>query len=213
MENQPTTELPQQSTETLSKAPQPEEWQPQSASVSPEQQQYAPVVPSVPVTYDVAPQAPQLGGLAPQPVVQVLSPRGVEYVFLTIALFTGAIGLIAVLITLFNGKLGFNELSFPVSLLVVAVPVFAWLFLRLKKAELNDPSLALDPSKRRSTQTVQIAAFVACFFTPIGFIASIFAKVSGAFGQPIWKSALDALAILIVAGGILAYYWRDEHKA
>lgn len=149
----------------------------------------------------------------PQPVVHVLSPRGVEYVFLTIALFTGTVGLITALVSLANGQFGFDVLSFPVSLLIVAVPVFSWLFLRLKKAELRDPSLALDASKRRSTQVIQIVMFMVCFFTLIGFVGTVMASMSGALSTSLVKIVLDVLSILVVAGGILFYYWRDEHKS
>lgn len=151
--------------------------------------------------------------LNPQPVVHVLSPRGVEYVFLTIALFTGTIGLITALVSLVNGQFGFDVLSFPVSLLIVAVPVFSWLFLRLKNAELRDPSLALDASKRRSTQVIQIVMFMVCFFTLIGFVGTVMASMSGALSTSLVKIVLDVLSILVVAGGVLFYYWRDEHKS
>ena len=151
-------------------------------------------------------------GINPQPVVHVLSPRGVEYVFLTIALFTAAIGMTSILLSLVNGKTDFAVLSFPVAVLVVSLPVFSWLFLRLKQAELLNPSLQLDASKRRSTQFTQIVTFLVVFFTSIGFLTAIFAKMAGQYdGSPI-KLILDVAVILGVSGGILFYYWRDEHK-
>jgi|GEM_PF-1053273 len=155
----------------------------------------------------------ETSSLVPQAVVRVLSPRGVEYVFLTIALFTGAIGLISALISLVNGKTDFNVLEFPAAVLLVSIPIFAWLFLRLKKAELIDPKLKLDPSKRRSTQFMQIFSFIICFFTLIGFVSLIFAKMAGQYGGSSVKVFLDVLVILLVAGGILFYYWRDEHRS
>lgn len=151
--------------------------------------------------------------LLPQPVVQVLSPRGVEYVFLTFALLGVAIGLISALISLVNGETGFSVLAFPAAVLVVSVPIFGALFLRLKKAELSDPSLALDASKRRSTQTIQIFSFLTCFFTLIGLLSMVFASMGGAYEGSLVKVFLNVLVIQVVAGGILVYYWRDEHKA
>ncbi len=150
--------------------------------------------------------------LRPQPVVLVLSPVGVEYIFQTITLFTGAIAAIAVLIAVFNGKKGLTDLALPAAVLLITVPVFAFLFLRHKKLEMASPDLRFDPSKRRSTQFTQIISFTACLFTVIAFVSDIFLKVGGQFGPSIFKALLDALAILIVAGGILYYYWRDEHK-
>jgi hypothetical protein len=151
--------------------------------------------------------------VAPQPVVQVLSPRGVEYVFLTITLFTGAINLIVVLLVLINGSPNYDVLAFPTAALLVTVPVFSWLFLRLKKAELKNSQLALDPSKRRSTQFTEIIAFATCFFTLITFIFYIFAKAGGNYKGSMFKMFLDVLVILVVAGGVLAYYWFNEHQA
>ena len=181
----------------------------------------APGVPShsMPITHDLVsptpiPPAPTaVAGVTPQPVVKVLSPRGVEYVFMTIALLTAAIGLVYALLALVNGQTKFAVLYFPLSLLLVAVPVFSWLFLRLKQAELVDPAARLDASKRRSTQFIQIITFLVCFFTLISFLSIIFAKVSGSYTGSIFKVILDVLVILLVTGGILFYYWNDEHKA
>jgi hypothetical protein len=164
----------------------------------------APPVPPVAVT-------PQASELSPQPVVRVLSPRGIEYVFMTIALLMGAIGLGSALISLVNKQDNFTVLAFPVAVLVVSLPTFAWLFLRLKKAESLNPALKLDASKRRSTQFTQIVTFLTCFFTMIGLVTAIFAKLSGNFDGSIVKLILDVLVVFVVAGGILAYYWHDEH--
>jgi hypothetical protein len=168
--------------------------------------------------YSNSPAIPSAAGsaatdeLAPQPVVQVLSPVGVEYVFLTLTLFVGAVSLISALIALVNGAASFAALAFPAAALLVTLPVFAAIFMHLKKMELHDPQLKLDPSKRRSTQTTQIVSFVVCLFTLIGFIGAVFAAMGGAPGITLGKAALDALCVLVVAGGILFYYWRDEHK-
>lgn len=163
--------------------------------------------------YDFQPtQAPADRTVIPQPVVKVLSPRGVEYVFMTIALVTGAVGLTSALLALVNGNDSFSVLYFPLALLLVSVPIFSGLFLRLKQAELIDPNARLDASKRRSTQFLQIVSFFICFFTLIGLLATIFAKVSGTYNGSLVKVILDVIVILVVAGGILFYYWNDEHK-
>ena len=162
---------------------------------------------------DAIPNPPAPQGVVPQPVVKVLSPRGVEYVFMTIALVTGAVGLASALLAIVNGSYSFSVLYFPLSLLLVSVPVFSWLFLRLKHVEVLDPAARLDASKRRSTQFIQISSFFVCFFTLIGFLATVFAKLNGSYNGSIVKVILDVLVILVVAGGILFYYWRDEHKA
>jgi hypothetical protein len=160
-----------------------------------------------------APGLAQTDELAPTPVIQVFSPNGVEYVFLTLTLFVGAISLISALIALVNGAAGFASLAFPAAALIVTLPIFAVIFLHLKKRELQDPRLKLDASKRRTTQATQIISFIVCLFTLIGFFAAAFASMGGdSGGFTIGKAALDALCVLVVAGGILFYYWRDEHK-
>lgn len=150
--------------------------------------------------------------LRPTPVVKVLSPVGVEYVFLTVTLLIGAASLIGVLISLVNGKTDFGVLAFPTATLTVTVPLFAALFLHLKKLEAQNPALRLDASKRRSTQFTQIAAFVVSLLTLIGFVTSVFAKLGGQSSLSVGKAFLNSLCILVVSGGILAYYWYDEHR-
>lgn len=201
--------------------PQPEHTPPPhqpAAAVEPAWQPLPPT-PTEPHFSPQSPEPPQLvqsGGnpddIVPQPVVQVLSPRGVEYVFMAIALVTGALGLISALLSLVNGETGFDILAFPLALLLVSVPVFAWLFLRLKNAELANPALKLDASKRRTTQSIQILSFLAVFFTLIGFVSIIMAKIGGHYDGSLVKVFLNIIVILLVSGGILFYYWRDEHK-
>lgn len=203
-------------------------WTPPPVTTSPPESSFGPPSPmSQPVPPPVVPPLPSFGSygapveqdnsaptsVTPQPVVQVLSPRGVEYVFLTISLFTGAIGLMSALISIVNGKFAFSVLAAPVALLVVALPVFAFFFLRLKSAELRDAGLALDPSKRRSTQAIQIVSFIVSFFTLIGFVSILFAVMSGGVKLSLVKVILDVLSIEAVFGGILAYYWHDEHRS
>src|SRR5665213_2775952 len=152
---------------------------------------------------------PEYDGVVPQPVVKVLSPRGVEYVFMTIALLTGALSLVVALILLINGNVNFGDVALPTAALLISLPVFTWLFLSLKWAEIRDPKLALDPSKRRSTQFIKIIAFSTCFFTLIDFVYAIFAKAGGNYGGSFGRLFLDVIVILAVAGGILAYYLVD----
>lgn len=188
------------------------------------QQSFAPASPALPQQqptpqppqYQVAPPAPIAPlqpPLAPQPVINVLSPRGIEYVFQTLALLTGALGLLIVLLSLVNGQTGFDVLGFPVAMLLVSLPIFSWLFLRLKNAELRHPELRLDASKRRSTQFVQIVTFLTCLFSTITLVALVFAKIAGSYDGSIFKVFLNVFMILLIAGGILAYYWRDEHNS
>ncbi|MDB5185420.1 MAG: hypothetical protein JWN38_1228 [Candidatus Saccharibacteria bacterium] len=149
----------------------------------------------------------------PQPVIQVYSPHGVEYVFLAIVLFMSAIGLSWLLDAFVNGAFSFSALSFPVAMMLITMPVFAWLFLRLKNAELSDSSLALDASKRRTTQSIQIVSFIICLIVAIGMLTSVFTALGGDLsGGSFVRVFFSLLMVVLVFGGILAYYWRDEHK-
>src|SRR5690606_18404495 len=88
----------------------------------------------------------------PIPVVKVLSVRGVEYAMMSILLWIGAGSLISLFVSIIYGGASFDSLAFPISLLLVCMPGFAWFYLRLRKAELDNPSLRLEPSKRRFSQ-------------------------------------------------------------
>ena len=103
-------------------------------------------------------------------------------------------------------------MSYPIAGLVIGLAVFSLMFLRLKKAELNNPLLKTDASKRRSTQFTQIVAFLVSFFTLIGFVSVIINKLGNNFNGSLFKIFLDVLVIEVIAGGILCYYWRDEHR-
>jgi hypothetical protein len=175
----------------------------------------SPEIPDTPdtPTFDSYKPPEDSNSVVPIPVVRVLSPRGVEYVFLTLALLTAQVGLGAAIISLVNGQTSFSVLAYPTAALIVSVPIFAVLFLRLKKSELNNPDFKLDPSKRRSTQFTQIINFIVCFFALIGFVSALFAKMAGNYGGSIIKLFLDILVILVVSGGVLFYYWRDEHRS
>lgn len=148
----------------------------------------------------------------PMPVVKVLSVRGVEYLMMMFNLWIADAALLWIVLALFNGQVGFSILAFPIAVMLVTGPIFAYLFLRLKKAELLDPSLRFDPSKRRTTQLTQLFTFLVCIANVIGFIYVVLNKMGGGGGMSIGKAFLNMLAVLIVIGGVFAYYWIDEHR-
>ena len=101
---------------------------------------------------------------------------------------------------------------FSLSGFFVNSSTITWLFLRLKKGELLNVGRRFDASKRRSTQFIQIFNFVITFFTTIGFVAAIFSKMAGQYSGSMAKLFLDVLVVWAVSGGVLVYYWLDEHK-
>ena len=131
---------------------------------------------------------------------------------MTIALFAVEFGLSSVLIVLLNGKTAFADLASPTAVLLISLPIFAFLFLRLKKIELRGERQRFDPSKRRSTQFIQIANFVVTFLASIAFLTGVFYKLGGSYSGSITKLFLDFIVIFVIGVGVLLYYWRDEHK-
>ncbi|MBI1856661.1 hypothetical protein HY003_03885 [Candidatus Saccharibacteria bacterium] len=172
-----------------------------------------------PVTQSVSDEAPKTLSITdtqsngdPVPVVRVLSVRGVEYLMMSFALWLGAGSLIWVLLALINGYGSTTTLAMPGATMIVSVPVFAFFFLRLRKQELVNSSLRYEPSKRRLTQITQFVAFITCMLNTVTFVYLMIAKVSGQDGIVLWKAFANLLIVLIVVGGILAYYWADEHR-
>lgn len=170
------------------------------------------VNPEVPVAVETA----MLGSLPndqPVAVVKTLSVRGLEYLFMSVALWFGATGLTWTLLAIANGVSSFASLALPVTFLLVSLPIFALFFVRLKKAELANPALRFDPSKRRLSQITQVFAFLACFINVITFVYMMLSKIAGDGDVSVGKAVLNLLIILAVAGGLLAYYWHDEHRS
>jgi len=189
---------------------------PASAPVFSPQVQYGSApVPAQPM---IIPEPPAPAALTdpgtdkPIPVLEVLSVRGVEYGMMTIVLWIGALTLAWVVLNMLNGSRGFNYVVVPTSALVICVPIFGWFFLRLKKAELADPGLRFDPSKRRWSQITQIIAYTAVLVNLIYFVYVLLQHASSSHGSSIPKALANLAVVLVIAGGVLAYYWRDEHR-
>lgn len=164
---------------------------------------------------DKTPDTPTLSAPSddrPVPVVKVLSVRGVEYLFMSIMLWISAGAFVGLVLSLLNGGTGFSVLAFPLALLMVCLPGFAYLFLRLKRAELANPDLRFDASKRRLTQITQVLAFLTCLINIITFVYLILQQIGGEGELELGKAVVNMFVILAVAGGILAYYWHDEHR-
>jgi len=159
----------------------------------------------------------------PIAVVSNFTTRGLEYIIMFIALAVAAVSLGLVLHSLVDTMMGVTNdfyegvVSFSTAALVVGLPIFRLLFLRLKKAELGDSSLVSDPSRKRAVQLTLIVTFVVGIWKVISYIYSLLnagtSSVNDYGTNPSFSGNLiHTLITLAIAGGIFAYYWRDSHK-
>lgn len=160
---------------------------------------------------------------APVAVVQSLSTRGFEYIIMFISLWFTASALGWILHNLVDGlfgESGYYEslVSFSASALIVALPVFSIMFLRLKKAEQSDPLLTHDPSRRKAIQLTLVVTFLIGMLKIMGYIFSLLnGESNGVFfnnsqaTNPL-ASLVHTLITLFISGSIFAYWWRDQHK-
>lgn len=168
----------------------------------------------------------QLGGGSrnePIAVVSNFTTRGLEYIIMFIALFVTAVSMGLVLHNLVDTIMGVTDsgyeavVSYSTAALVVGLPIFLLLFLRLKKAELGDTTLIHDPSRKRAVQLTLIVTFIVGLWKVITYIYSLLNagnnSVSDYGANPSLSGNLvHTLITLAIAGGIFAYYWRDSHK-
>lgn len=164
---------------------------------------------------------------SPRAVVQSLSTRGLEYIIMFIALGVSAFSFGSLLHSTINVLFGSNDSilgsggSVPVaaSALIVAFPILAFLFLRLKQAEILDPALRRDPSRRRAIQLTLVVTFLVGLIYVIRFLYSLMSDNSGYVGglmggtpaNSIIGNFIHLIVTLAIAGGIFYYYWKDEH--
>jgi hypothetical protein len=159
---------------------------------------------------------------APIAVIQQRTTRGLEYTIMFLSLGVTAIALGIVLHNLVDSLFGFQSafdgvVSYASSALLVGLPIFALLFIRLKRAELREPQIRQDASRRHSVQLTLIIAFLWGLLRIVTYIYSLIngASATSYDGSNISSSAgnfLHLLVTLAIAGGIFVYYWLDEHR-
>lgn len=185
---------------------------------------------------DVPPPPPPMhqSTVAPAPtgqpiaVMNVATTRGIEYTIMFVGLWISATAVGFLLHSSVDGLTGkqgtFDGVApFAGAALLVALPIFSFLFLRLKKAELTEPAMRNDPSRKKAIQTTLLITFLIGIGKIIGYVFSLLnggGEGYGLFGggsstdvavSPIFDLLHTAIT-LGIAGGIFAYYWRDIHK-
>jgi hypothetical protein len=183
--------------------------------------------PTTPFVSQHAPSAGPLAGSqgAPIAVVSNFTTRGLEYIIMFIALGVAATSLGFILHDTIDMLMGNSDsfyggiVSYATSALVVSLPIFLVLFLRLKKAELGDAALLHDPSRQRAVQLTLIITFIIGIWRIISYVYSLlnagsntndYSALSGTTSAV--GNFLHMLITLGIAGGIFAYYWFDSHK-
>lgn len=165
----------------------------------------------------------------PLSVVQTVSTRGFEYAIMFFSLLASAFSL-GLIIQRFiveqfaapPSNVGYDYYddsgqgvyTFGVTVLLVTLPIFIVLFLRLKKAELLTPDLKKDASRRRMSHLTQFVAFL----FGIGYIVYfVYAMINGVADDGttdnLAKAFWQTLTTVVIAGSIFGYLWRDEHAA
>lgn len=187
------------------------------------------VVPLPPTTANPPAFHNQVHSSQPIAVVNNLSVRGFEYMVMFITLLTTAFSIGSLAHTFVNDifskasdTYSYGDVNsfgtFAVTLLIVSFPIFTYMFLRLKKAELADPTLRKDPSRRKLTQFTQLITFLFGMGYVIYFIYALLTPDRGSYyggvdnSPSVVEQLLHTLITLVIAGGIFVYYWRDEHK-
>ena len=169
------------------------------------------------------PMPPPPQSASPVAVVQQLSTRGLEYTIMFLGLGFSAVSL-GILLHNYVDKLFTTESifeglsSYASAALIVALPIFALLFIRLRRAEKAEPALRKDASRRKSVQSVLVISFLWGIFKIIAYVYSLMnAGVTDSYNSSSHTSAVGNLLHLVItlgiAGGIFAYYWIDEHRA
>lgn len=158
----------------------------------------------------------------PIAVIQQRTTRGLEYIIMFLAMGVTAISLGALLHSSVDSGYGYNGgdsdgfVAFASSALIVALPIFAVLFLRLKKAETTEPGIRHDPSRRHAVQLTLVVAFLWGLLRLVTYIYSLLnGSGDGFLGSNISDPIGNLLHTLItvgIAGGIFAFYWADEHR-
>lgn len=167
----------------------------------------------------------------PIAVVENLTTRGFEYKIFLVLLLVSIIGLISLANIMLSSYVSWEAAAFPVTMLIVAAPVAVFMFLRLRRAELAQPRLRKDPSRRRIIQAIQLLTFLGVI---IHTIILLYMIISGNYTEStsvytdtsmyyygndyevnspnIVKDVVRWLVTVVVAGGTFLYYWRDEHR-
>ncbi len=110
--------------------------------------------------------------------------------------------------------------------LIVSLPIFALLFLRIKRAEHRNPVLSQDISRHRLVQLTLVVSFLVGLSKLITYFYGLLNHTSSDGGFNIfsffgagdtsttsgWGNFLHMVVTMAIAGGIFTYFWIDHHR-
>ncbi|MBC7708304.1 hypothetical protein H7Y63_03705 [Polaromonas sp.] len=161
--------------------------------------------------------APANSPNAPISVVSNLTTRGFEYKIFSVSLTLMVFSVIFLGNVLIGGDDTSTIAALPLTVLLVTGPIALFMFRRLHRAEIANPNLRGDASRRQVVQGIQLITFLAVI---IHTVVLLYLFISGHYAsKPSYGSAPNALSdvlrwlvTLIVAGGTFFYYWHDERR-
>jgi hypothetical protein len=152
-------------------------------------------------------------------VVPYRSTAGLEYIILFISLWVAAMSLAAVLhgivdMTFGNADSFYEGVnSFATAALLVSLPIFSFLFLRLKKQEIVNPDIRRDINRKNAVQLTLIVTFLIGLGKTIFYIYQLLNIGNSDVSTGVFASELFHTIITVgISGLIFVYYWIDDHK-
>ena len=162
--------------------------------------------------------APPAKSSEPVRVVAYRSTAGLEYLILFLSLWIAAMALAAVLHglvdTSFSRSDSFyeNVNTFASAALVVSLPIFAGLFLNLKRKELRDPDIRRDVNRKNAVQLTLLVTFLIGIGKTIFYVYQLMNVGSAGSDYNFFAELLHTIITVGISGAIFVYYWRDDHK-
>ncbi len=159
----------------------------------------------------IAPSPPsRRGSDAPSPLTkreETVRLKMFEYNIMFLTLWIVALAMFWI-INAFLFSADASVVKFPLTALLVCMPIFLVLFFRTRAHESEDPELKHVSGRLHLVQSSQSIAFV---FLLIHTIFALYQIIDGSDSSG--QQLLSWLGSLVVFGGIFAYYWLDTHSA
>lgn len=156
------------------------------------------------------PPASRRGSDAPNPLTkreETVRLKMFEYNIMFLTLWVVALAMFWI-INAFLFTDDTSVITFPLTALLVCLPIFLILFFRVRDHERNDLELKHVSGRLHLVQSTQSIAFV---FLLIHTIFALYQVINGSDSMA--QQLVSWLGSLTIFGSIFAYYWQDTHRA